>query len=124
MQDLFTMPKPRTRPIKTLADLQQSLSLLWPGAKCSAEQVNVRAHDDRGTSTSKYFRGAIWIGKAQAKTDDSIYVQEEGATLIDVLIKCKRRLAQEIEDLARKRQLGHRPQHVIEHKPRALEFKG
>lgn len=102
------MTKPRTKQLKTLADLQQSLCVLYPGAHCQADKVTIRRHDADGVSQRDYFEGQIYVPTSQPQ-EDPLFVTARGPTLIDVLIGCREKLIEAIEARARKRQLSHQP---------------
>ncbi len=116
------MAKKKT--LRTLLDLQQALQVLAQGnMTADATKHIVHRQTSRTKSQSTYFGGSLtWYDPPDG--GPSIFVYETGDTLFDAYIACKNKLAQEIEERARKRQLNHDrsvDQRVIEHKPRRLE---
>lgn len=102
------MAKQRTKQLRTLADLHQSLCLLYLGAKCKADKVSIKRHSEDGVTTRDYYEGEIWISRDSVNSDP-ILVREQGPTLIDVLVRCRAKLIEAIEERARHRQLSHQP---------------
>lgn len=116
------MAKKKT--LRTLPDLQQALAGLVHGdARAEATKHIVHRQDKNTKSESTFFGGELrWHDPPDG--GPLILVHEVGDTLLDAYIACKNKLAQEIEERARKRQLNHDrsvDQRVIEHKPRRLE---